>query len=46
MKLTLLIAGIFLSGTIAEAVNPIIPRDEAMEARIADMVKRMTVEEK
>lgn len=46
MKLTLLIAGIFLAGTVAEAVNPVIPRDEAMEARIADMVNRMTIEEK
>lgn len=46
MKLTLLIAGIFLAGTVAEAVNPVISRDEAMEARIADMVNRMTVEEK
>ncbi|MBD5285622.1 MAG: beta-glucosidase [Bacteroides sp.] len=46
MKLALLIAGIFLARGAADAVNPVIPRDEAMEARIADMVKRMTVEEK
>ncbi len=47
MKLTALIAGIFLAGTAsAQAAAPIIPRDDAMEERIAALLKKMTLEEK
>lgn len=47
MKLIALIAGIFLAGTAAaQEISPIIPRDDAMEERIAALLKKMTLEEK
>lgn len=47
MKIAGLIIGFALAGTIsASGVNPVIPRDEAMERRIDAMLKKMTLEEK
>ncbi|MCM1331005.1 MAG: glycoside hydrolase family 3 C-terminal domain-containing protein [Bacteroides sp.] len=47
MKIASLIVGIALAGSLTvSAVNPIIPRDEAMERRIDEMLSKMTLEEK
>lgn len=47
MKIARFIIGFALAGTLTAAgVNPVIPRDEAMERRIDAMLKKMTLEEK
>lgn len=47
MKIARFIIGFALVGTLTAAgVNPVIPRDEAMERRIDAMLKKMTLEEK
>ena len=47
MKIAGFIIGFALAGTLTVAgVNPVIPRDEAMERRIDEMLKKMTLEEK
>lgn len=47
MSLKRFIIGAFWAASLtAMAVNPVIPRDDAMEARIDSLLKRMTLEEK
>lgn len=47
MSLKRFIIGAFWAASLtATAVNPVIPRDDAMEARIDSLLKKMTLEEK